>query len=238
MISPLVNELHSLQKGTLLGDICIGCLLFADDIVLIADSESDLQSMMNVATIFFRKWRFTLSTDKTRVVTLGHRETRDLQLRFWHIGGCIVKDYASYIYLGIEFDKSGNWLKMLKRGTEKCRSSMGHLHTLVDEDSLSLPVGQLAELWGLFARSRLLYGSEVWAAPSATALEKLEVLQAMAGRQLLGKSGGSNIIRAAVLGDLGWMSIKSHLRLSKLRLFGRLMILPQDSLAKRVFLFS
>jgi hypothetical protein len=149
-----------------------------------------------------------------------------------------VKDYASYTYLGIEFDKSGNWLKMLKRGTEKCRSSMGHLHTLIDEDSLTLPVGQLTELWGLFARSRLLYGSEVWAAPNATALEKLEVVQAMAGRQLLGKSGSSNVIRAAVLGDLGWMSIKSHLRLSKLRLFGRLMMLCEDSLAKRVFLFS
>jgi hypothetical protein len=127
---------------------------------------------------------------------------------------------------------------MLKRGTEKCRSSMGHLHTLIDEDSLSLPVGQLAELWGLFARSRFLYGSEVWSAPSATALEKLEVVQAMAGRQILGKSGGSNVIREAVLGDLGWMSIKSHLRVAKLRLFGRLEMLPINSLAKKVYLFA
>lgn len=225
------------NKGTLLGDIRIGCLLFADDIVLIADSEQDLQSMMNIATIFSRKWRFKVSTSKTCVESLGHCETRVLRSRFWHIGGCMIKNYASYTYLGIDFDKSGKWLSVLKRGTEKCRGSMGHLHTLIDEDNLSLSVGQLAELWGLFARSRLLYGSEVRSAPSATTLEKLEVTQAMAERQILGKSGSANI-REAVLGDLCWMTIKSHLRLVKLRLFDQLQVLPASSLAKRVHLFA
>jgi hypothetical protein len=37
-------------------------------------------------------------------------------------------------------------------------------------------------------------------------------------------------------GDLGWLSIKSYLRLFKLRFFGRLLRLPNDRLAKRVFL--
>jgi hypothetical protein len=109
---------------------------------------------------------------------------------------------------------------------------------LIDEDNFPLPVGQLAELWGLFARSHLLYGSEVWSTHSASALEKLEVTQAMAGRQILGKKGASNIIREAVLGDLGWMSVKSHLRLAKLRMLGRLLLSSHDSLAKEIFLTS
>jgi hypothetical protein len=89
MISPLVDELHSLQKGTWLGDICIGCLLFADDIVLIADSESELQSMMNVATIFFRKWRFTVSDSKTRVVTLGQVKPKIFNRAFGTLGAAL-----------------------------------------------------------------------------------------------------------------------------------------------------
>jgi hypothetical protein len=72
--------------------------------------------------------------------------------------------------------------------------------------------------------------------PQSSALKKLDTIQAMAGRQILGKSGNSNVINEAVLGDLGWLSIKSCLRLSKIRLFGRLMSLPSDNLAKRVFL--
>jgi hypothetical protein len=159
-------------------------------------------------------------------------------LAFGHIGGQIVKDVASYTYLGIDFDKSGNWLSVLKHCAEKCRSSVGHLHSMIEEGTLTLPVAQVGDLWGLFARSRVLYGSEVWFAHIALALKKLEVAQAMAGRQILRKSGGSNIIREAVLGDLGWLSIKSCLRLAKLRLFGRLEMLPADSLARQVYAFA
>lgn len=169
VISPLADLLPNMNMGTSFGPIRIGCLLFADDIVLIADSAQELQAIMNAATVFFRKWRFQVSSSKTRVVSLGHCETRDLQRRFWRIGGCIVQDVASYTYLGIDFDKSGNWLVMLRHSIDRCRSSMGHLHTLVDADSFSLPIlQQLATLWGLFARSRLLYGAEVWSSHSAS----------------------------------------------------------------------
>jgi hypothetical protein len=60
----------------------------------------------------------------------------------------------------------------------------------------------------------------------------------MAGRQLLGKSGASNMLTEAVLGDLGWLSIKSSVRLAKMRLFNRSQSLPDTRLAKVVFLQS
>jgi hypothetical protein len=115
-----------------------------------------------------------------------------LKDRSWQIGGTYIKDVSSYTYLGIEFDKSANWLLALRNNVEKCRQSMGHLYSLTDDPDQGLDVGYLAEIWGLFARSRLLYGSEVWSAPSASALESLEVAQTMAGRQILGKVGNSN----------------------------------------------
>jgi hypothetical protein len=60
----------------------------------------------------------------------------------------------------------------------------------------------------------------------------------MAGRQLLGKSGASNMLTEAVLGDLGWLSIKSSVRLANMRLFNRLQFLPDTRLAKVVFLHA
>lgn len=235
LISPLVDALHSANMGVDFFGLRIGCLLFADDIVLIADSEANLQAMMDIATQFFSRWRFTVSATKSKVVSLGHCETRTLKDRSWHLGGRIIKDVASYTYLGIEFDKSGNWLNAIRNNIEKCRHSMGHLYSFTDNPEQGLTVGHLSTLWGLFARSRLLYGSEVWSAPSASALDSLEVAQTSAGRQILGKSGDSNIIREAVYGDLGWLSVQSHLRLAKLRFFARLLRLPDDCLAKRVF---
>jgi hypothetical protein len=115
---------------------------------------------------------------------------------------------------------------------------MGHLYYLTDDPNQGLDVAHLAEIWGLFARSCLLYGSEIWSAPSASALESLEVAQTMAGRQILGKPGNSNITREALYGDLGWLSIRSYLRSSKLRFFGRLLRLPNDRLAERVSFYQ
>ena len=235
LISPLVDALHAVNMGIDFFGLRIGCLLFADDIVLIADSESHLQAMMDVATRYFSKWRFTVSTTKSKVVSLGHCETRTLKDRSWHLGGRVIKDVASYTYLGIEFDKSGNWLNAIRKNIEKCRHSMGHLYSFTDNPDQGLTVGHLSSLWGLFARSRLLYGSEIWSAPSASALESLEAAQTSAGRQILGKAGDSNIIREAVYGDLGWFSVRSYLRLAKLRFLTRLLCLPDDRLAKRVF---
>lgn len=213
-------------------------MLFADDIVLIAESQPALQSMMTIASKFFQRWRFTVSDLKTSVVSLGHQKTRDLRDRTWSMGSSIIHDVASYTYLGIECDKSGNWLAALRKNVERCRHSMGQLYSLTDDPDQGLDVGHLADLWGLFARSRLLYGSEIWSTHSASALESLETAQTIAGRQILGKPGGSNMIREAVYGDLGWLSVRSHLRLAKLRFYGRLLRLPDDRLAKRVFLVS
>jgi hypothetical protein len=106
LLSPLVEELHAHNTGIDFFGERIGCLMFADDIVgLIADSAQSLQTMLDVYTLFFCRWRFTLSANKSRVVSLGHCETLKLKDRSWRIGGTCIKDVSSYTYLEIEFDK-------------------------------------------------------------------------------------------------------------------------------------
>jgi hypothetical protein len=109
LISPLIDELQEHDTGIDFFGERIGCLMFADDIVLIADSAKSLQARLDVCTTFFGRWRFTVSADKTHVVSLGHCEKLKLKNRSWHIGGTYVEDVSSYTYLGIEFDKSANW---------------------------------------------------------------------------------------------------------------------------------
>jgi hypothetical protein len=61
----------------------IACLLYADDLVLIADSEDAMEKLMLEATNFLRKWRFSVSAKKTRVVACGKNETQGLKDRSW-----------------------------------------------------------------------------------------------------------------------------------------------------------
>jgi hypothetical protein len=55
------------------GGVRLGLLLFADDIVLFADSQEGLQRSLNIAWQYSRTWRFNfnLGTSKSEVMVLG-----------------------------------------------------------------------------------------------------------------------------------------------------------------------
>lgn len=46
-------------------------LLFADDIVLFADSAEELQRMLEVLEGYCRKWRFEINVGKSKVMVVG-----------------------------------------------------------------------------------------------------------------------------------------------------------------------
>jgi hypothetical protein len=103
LFSLLVNPLADLLKrqgfGVHLGDIHIACLLYADDLVLIADSEAQLRDMLETATLFFQQWRFTVSERKLQVVAFGPGETQSLRDRVWQLGGVTIRDVQHYKYV-------------------------------------------------------------------------------------------------------------------------------------------
>jgi hypothetical protein len=100
-----------------------------------------------------------------------------------------------------------------------------------------LHIGQSAFLWNLFARHRLLYGAEVWSVNSETDWRDLEKAQLQAAKRIFGKKAAATVIGEALRGDLGWLSVKSHIALAKLKFFGHLCRLPADRLLKKVFLY-
>jgi hypothetical protein len=87
----------------------IACLLYADDLVLIADSEDEMRQLMAETSKFLKKWRFSVSTRKTSVVAYGPSETKGLKNRSWILGDETEKDVRSYKYLGLLFQKDGSW---------------------------------------------------------------------------------------------------------------------------------
>ena len=74
-------------------------LLYADDIVLLARTEAELQAMLDVVTVYARQWRFQLNHKKSNVVVLGTRASKSpvgfMCLGAWGVGGlsCLVNEY-------------------------------------------------------------------------------------------------------------------------------------------------
>jgi hypothetical protein len=90
LVNPLADLLKSQGFGVHLGDIHIACLLYADDLVLIADSEAQLRDMLETATQVFRQWRLTVSERKSQVVAFGPGETQSLRDQVWQLRGVTI----------------------------------------------------------------------------------------------------------------------------------------------------
>jgi hypothetical protein len=87
VVNPLATLLKSKGFGVTMGGIQLAYLLYADDLVLIADSREQLQEMMNTTSEFLQQWRFVVSARKTQVVAFDRGETRSLKDRVWQRDG-------------------------------------------------------------------------------------------------------------------------------------------------------
>ncbi len=75
----------------------INCLLFADDIVLIAKSPQELQSLLNIANKFAKKWNLKFNSKKSKVMAFGKRLDKNAN---WTLGGESIDEVNEYKYLG------------------------------------------------------------------------------------------------------------------------------------------
>ena len=64
-INDLSNELKTLNVGVHIGpDIILSHLLYADDLALIAESEADLQELLNCVSSWCQKWHIRINAGK------------------------------------------------------------------------------------------------------------------------------------------------------------------------------
>ena len=64
LIDELNVELRTTVLGVQYGFIIIICLLFMDDIALLARSAKELQEILNVTSLFLNKWHLKISIKK------------------------------------------------------------------------------------------------------------------------------------------------------------------------------
>ena len=67
-INDLVNSVRLGNGGIPVLDTNIGMLMYADDIVLLAENESDLQRMLDKVSSWAHKWRIEFNNAKTQIV--------------------------------------------------------------------------------------------------------------------------------------------------------------------------
>ena len=85
-INGLAEVIKRRRKGVLYGNVKISILLFADDIVLIAENRQDLEFLMQVTYEYSRKWRFNFNYEKSAVVIYSNKKSVKVNVSAGSIG--------------------------------------------------------------------------------------------------------------------------------------------------------
>ena len=67
-------------------------LMYADDVVLVADSGAELQAMVDVEEAHVSRWKMKFKSRKSKVMVVGKREARVS----WKIGEEIVEEEEEF----------------------------------------------------------------------------------------------------------------------------------------------
>lgn len=230
-IDGLVKELKALGRGIEIENgrkLC--CLLYADDIVLIAESKQNLQRMLDKVSEYAKKWRFELNPSKSQVVVFGKRQPpRTVK---WRLGDNEIQQVSQYKYLGIELTRTLRWNVYVKRILAKAKRNMTQALAMgISGGFMNVRLANI--IWMSLVRSLIEYGCEIWGDGEFVELEKLQVAM---GKRIL--RCGSRMTEEVVRGELGWERHKARRDEMRLRYWGKIVRMSDDRIPKIIYKVS
>jgi hypothetical protein len=105
-------------------------LLFADDIVLFADTVYGLQKRINVLESFCDNYHLSVNLDKSKVIVFKNGGKLS-KVEKWYYKGQHLECVPVYKYLGILFSRSLSWSKHVCNAALQAKKILcGVIHSL------------------------------------------------------------------------------------------------------------
>ena len=143
-------------------------LLYADDTVIMASSETDLQYSLNRFEEYCRTWKLNINTEKTKVVVFGARKTNSFHFK---LGDQNIEITDRYKYLGIYFSQSRSFLNARKHIAEQAKKAMHFLFCRIN--NLNLPIDLQLKLFDHTVVPILTYSCELWGYENLDMIERI-----------------------------------------------------------------
>ena len=97
MVDNMYETIVNSNMGAKYGHITISALLLMDDITLIADTPTELQSMLSIIHMQVMKFHVRFGDDKCKVMMVNNKDPSNYG---WRLGSTQLKVSTSYRYLG------------------------------------------------------------------------------------------------------------------------------------------
>ena len=188
LIDQLNVDIRAEGYGIIYSHLIIVTLFFVDDITLIADSERQLQEILNQANLFFNKWHLKFNPTKSEVVIFHSKQTNKTQNQF-KIGSDIIKIESQCKFLGGHLTSQMSLIHHIYIYiTEKSHIEEGLMQNCISVSTNSIlskiKMQTLLNLYKSCIIPALIYGCETWISTTEDR-SKLTQMQLSAIRRIL-----------------------------------------------------
>jgi hypothetical protein len=149
----------------------LNILLYADDTVLLAETEMELQEALNAMENYCKINKLYVNVEKSKVVVFSKGKIRNIPQFVYNNSNLEV--VFSFTYLGIDFNYNG---RMRVAQTVLCNKASRAMFGLISKSrKLYLPIDIQIHLFNSLVKPVALYGSEVWGAQHCNLADKLQL---------------------------------------------------------------
>lgn len=206
-------------------------LLYADDIVLLAESENDIQQMLNVVYTWCKKWRMEVNLSKTNILHIRKKNQQRSRFNF-KLGLQTVEYCKEYKYLGITLNEYLDYNYSTQILAESGGRALSSIITKMIKNG-GFPLNVYKILFNSSVCSVTDYGGEVWGYKEYEAIKKIQL---KACRAYLGVPKNTPI--PGLLSEINWNEPRSRTQLQMIRHYHRLLKMDNNRLSKRVYLWD
>ena len=148
------EALEDIEEGMKIGGIRIKDIRFADDQVVLAETEEGLQRLMDALHNSIGKYSMKMNIKKTKSMRISRSE-EDINIQ---INGTRIEQ--TFKYLGAEITSKGRCQKEIQIRIARAKNAFTKIKELL---SKGLNIGTKKKIVASIVSSVFLYGSESWA---------------------------------------------------------------------------
>ncbi|OMJ17508.1 RNA-directed DNA polymerase from mobile element jockey [Smittium culicis] len=128
-----INDIFKGVRGVRVPELTsrIPGLLFADDVVLLAESSADLQAALNTITEWSDTWEMAVNASKCGIMTISGELTTDMTLQ-----GQKVESTDQYTYLGYIMNSKWGVSGTIKNNKNKARKAVYAVYSFLRQSDV------------------------------------------------------------------------------------------------------
>ena len=229
MVMVNLDDMLNGHGGITIGETTLNGLYYADDIVLFAKSDHELQNMLDISVSFGVKWGLKFNNKKSQVMVIGKRVTDKL----WRLGDQVITETKEYKYLGVMINnqvKDSSHISYLNNKVKKLESYLRF--TLAKHMDINrVHFGD--NLWRKAILPSLSHASAIWFNDSKNSKDNLMSIQYKFAKAIL--KIYSTPSRTGIIGEFGWIPIIENLNIARISYYKDVLSMSNTRLPNIVY---